>query len=154
LRNVFDQYAQPENRVTHALITALDQDRSLLGHFLRELVKVTPPTNPRRLSILEQQYPGEEEPSEEELERRGIPDVAAIEFDLRTAVSTAGPVVKQPRWLSAAYGSFVDKRGSNYEIATGVIFRYDRCPELRREDAISLVAASWLACKPLIDLAR
>ena len=29
-RKVFDQYSQPENRLTHALLTTLDQDRSLL----------------------------------------------------------------------------------------------------------------------------
>jgi hypothetical protein len=74
MRNIFDQYAQPENRVTHALMTALDEDRALLGAFLHELVKIKVPTNPRKLSVLEQQYPGEEEPSEDELERRGIPD--------------------------------------------------------------------------------
>src|ERR1019366_8369704 len=75
LRNIFDQYHQPENRVTHALMTALDEDRKLLGLFLRELVKVKPPCDPQKVAVLEQQYPGEEEPSEEELERRGIPDV-------------------------------------------------------------------------------
>jgi hypothetical protein len=74
LRNIFDQYSQPENRVTHALMTALNEDRNLLGRFLRELVTVKPPTDPRGLSVLEQQYPGEEEPSEDELERRGVPD--------------------------------------------------------------------------------
>ena len=74
LRNIFDQYSQPENRVTHALMTALQEDRKLLGRFLRELVRVKPPCDPNKLEVLEQQYPGEEEPSEEELERRGIPD--------------------------------------------------------------------------------
>jgi hypothetical protein len=74
MRNIFDQYTQPENRVTHALMTVLDEDRALLGLFLQELVRVKPPINPRKLSVLEQQYPGEEEPSEEELEQRGIPD--------------------------------------------------------------------------------
>jgi hypothetical protein len=74
LRNIFDQYSQPENRVTHALMTALQEDRKLLGLFLRELVGVKPPCQPDKLTVLEQQYPGEEEPSEEELERRGIPD--------------------------------------------------------------------------------
>jgi hypothetical protein len=416
LRNIFDQYSQPENRVTHALMTAIDEDRVLLGHFLRELVKVKPPTNPRKLSVLEQQYPGEEEPSEDELERRGIPDGwisdnegwcvlieskviakltadqirrhrrtaerrgfesiavvaiiphkptslppqtvllewrtvyvwlrrhssnsmwaaraanyleiaeaklidseqfvegtltqfsgfpfrrdhpftylegkrvlslalgelrgrrdlrdrlgmnpkasgrpaitgrqatavwdflsltaaakgenftkyphltlgilshaveavvtvpnavnslmrrnlvglgevgfealaknivtnlkpllskhkgatpwfrgiqrrypsqraipyvdATIDFDLRTAVSSGGPPKTQPRWLSAAYGSFVNKKGTNYQIQMGVIFRYDLCPELRQADAVGLVASAWLACKPLVDLTR
>ncbi|BAL76823.1 hypothetical protein [Bradyrhizobium cosmicum] len=416
MRNIFDQYAQPENRVTHALMTALDEDRGLLGHFLHELVKVKAPVNPRKLSVLEQQYPGEQEPNEEELEQRGIPDGwicddsgwcvfieakvmakfvadqirrhrrtaerrgferitavaitpriptslppdtvllewrnvyawlrrhrsaspwaaraadyleiaeaklvdtqqfvegtltqfsgfpfgqehpftylegkrvlglalgklrgnrdlrevlgmnpkapgrpaitgrrgdavwdflslssaskdenftkyphltlgivasaieavvtvpnsvnsrmrrnlvdlgeqgfeelvrdilakmkpllrrhegatpwfrgvqrryssqravpfvdARIDFDLRTAVASSGPPKAQPRWLSAAYGAFADKKGTNYQIQMGVIFRYDRCPELRQEDAIDLIAGSWLACKPLVELAR
>ena len=74
MRNVFDQYSQPENRVTHALISALNEDRDLLGRFLRELVRLEPPTPPAKLSVLEQQLPGEEEMAEEDLERRGIPD--------------------------------------------------------------------------------
>src|SRR5215211_795906 len=69
LRNIFDQYSQPENRVTHALMTALDQDRRLLSLFLRELLEVEPPGQPETLSVLEQGYPGE-------AEQRGIPDVA------------------------------------------------------------------------------
>jgi hypothetical protein len=416
LRNIFDQYSQPENRVTHALMTALDQDRKLLGLFLRELVSVKAPTHPQTLSVLEQQYPGEPEPSEEELERRGIPDGwiydeegwcvfvetkvlttlyasqierhrrtaerrgfknitavaivprryislpedvvvlewrmiygwlrkhapvsawaaraanyleiaekklidtqqfvegtltmfagfpfgpdhpytylegkrvlslalnelrarndlkkqlgmnpkvsgrpaitgreadavwdflslssatdaaeftkyphltlgvtahaveamvtvphrvnarmrrnirdlgeagfqalttkvvgnmkpllrkvggatpwfkgvqrrypsqksrpyidARIDFDLRTAVPSGGALKIQPRWLSAAYGSFVSKQGTNYQIQMGVIFGNDKCPELREGDAIDLVVHAWLACKPLMDLAR
>ena len=55
MRNIFDQYAQPENRVTHALMTALDEDRGLLGLFSRELVRVKAPVDPRKLSVLEQQ---------------------------------------------------------------------------------------------------
>jgi hypothetical protein len=74
LRNIFDQYSQPENRVTHSLMTAINEDRKLLGLFLHELVKVNAPGDPRKLSVLEQQYPGEDEPSEDDLERRGIPD--------------------------------------------------------------------------------
>jgi hypothetical protein len=72
LRNIFDQYSQPENRVTHALMTALQEDRKLLGLFLSELVGVKPPCGPHKLAVLEQQYPGEEEPSEEELESRDV----------------------------------------------------------------------------------
>jgi hypothetical protein len=36
-------------------MTALDEDRALPGLFLHELVEV--PANPRKLSVLEQQYP-------------------------------------------------------------------------------------------------
>jgi hypothetical protein len=60
----------------------------------------------------------------------------------------------QPLWLAAAYGAFVDKAGSNYQIQMGAVLRYDRCPELRAADAIDLIARAWLACKPLVDLGR
>ena len=40
-------------------MTALNEDRNLLGHFLRELVKVKAPAHPSKLLVLEQQYPGE-----------------------------------------------------------------------------------------------
>lgn len=79
---------------------------------------------------------------------------ARIDFDLRTAVASGGPPKVQPRWLSAAYGSFAQKGGTNYQIQMGVLFRYDRVPELRQENAVELIAASWLACKPLVDLTR
>jgi hypothetical protein len=79
---------------------------------------------------------------------------ARIEFDLRTAIPSGGPPKTQPKWLCAAYDSFVDKKSSNYQIQVGVAFRYERCPELRKDSAIDLVAKAWLACKPLVDSAR
>jgi hypothetical protein len=79
---------------------------------------------------------------------------ARIEFDLRTAVLSGGPPKTQPRWLSAAYGAFVNKEHSNYQIQIGVLFRYEQCPELQKDEAIDLIAKAWLACKPLVDLAR
>jgi hypothetical protein len=79
---------------------------------------------------------------------------ARIDFDLRTAVASKGGPKSQPRWLSAAYASFVNKRGANYQMQMGVLFSYERCPELRQANALDLVAAAWLACKPLVDLAR
>jgi hypothetical protein len=87
---------------------------------------------------------------------RGAPLVvdAIIEGDLRTAIPSGGPIKTQPRWLFAAYGLFVDKENSNYEMQMGVQFRYERCPELQQANAIGLIASAWLGCKPLIDLAR
>jgi hypothetical protein len=46
----------------------------LLESFLRDVLKVKPPVAAKRLIVLEQQYPGEEEVGEEESDRRGIPD--------------------------------------------------------------------------------
>jgi hypothetical protein len=78
---------------------------------------------------------------------------ARIDFDLRTAVPGGAPKV-QPLWLAAAYGAFVDKAGSNYQIQIGAVLRYDRCPELQEANALDLIAGAWLACKPLVDLGR
>lgn len=87
--------------------------------------------------------------------QRSAPFVdARIEFDLRTAFPAAGPPKTQPRWLSAAYGAFVNKEGANYQIQIGVVFRYDDCPGLRDAGADDLIAAAWLACKPLVDMGR
>jgi hypothetical protein len=87
--------------------------------------------------------------------RRAMPFVdACIGFDLRTAIQSSGPPKMQTRWLSAGYGSLVNKESSNYEIQLGVVFEYERCHELQEPDAIDLIAQGWLACKPLIDLVR
>ncbi len=74
MRNVFDQYSQPENRLTHALMTALHEDRGLLGLFLHEIAGVKSPVASTVLSVLVQQLPETPPVSEEEAERRGIPD--------------------------------------------------------------------------------
>ena len=77
MRNIFDQYSQPENRVTHALMTALNEDRKLLDGFLEDIARHIPPKNSGPLYITEQRYPGSvgsDGIEEDELERRGIPD--------------------------------------------------------------------------------
>lgn len=75
MRSVFDQYKQPENQLTHALTCALDEDRGLLKLFIKEIAGFVPP-DMKHLHILEQQVPGEDTSySEEEAERRGLPDV-------------------------------------------------------------------------------
>lgn len=71
MRNIFDQYTQPENRLTHALVCALGEDKKLLRQFV---CWVTGKSAPKSLKIIEQQLPGEIEFSEEDAEKRGLPD--------------------------------------------------------------------------------
>jgi len=74
VRNVFDQYDQPENRLTHALACCLAEDPTLLASFLCWL-GVAPPQG-ERLQIVEQRLPGEAEErceGSEQIERR-LPD--------------------------------------------------------------------------------
>jgi hypothetical protein len=73
MRNLFDQYNQPENRLTHALVSALAEDEKLLRQFIRWITGKSP-TKPHKLVVLEQRLPGEPEITVEESERRGLPD--------------------------------------------------------------------------------
>lgn len=72
MRNVFDQYSQPENRITHALVTALAEEPKLLCAFV--LWATGRPAPAGKLHIVEQRLPGEPEVAEAEAERRGLPD--------------------------------------------------------------------------------
>jgi len=71
MRNIFDQYTHPENRLTHALVTAMYEDPKLLRKFVRWVTEVTPP---KRIMLVEQQLPGEYEVSEAVYEEKGLPD--------------------------------------------------------------------------------
>jgi hypothetical protein len=73
MRNLFDQYNHPENRLTHSLVSSLANDPLLLGKFIRWATGLKSPSS--QLTVVEQTLPGEEEPGdEEEAERRGLPD--------------------------------------------------------------------------------
>ena len=80
MRNVFDQYSQPENQVTHALMTALNEDRSLLDSFLRRFAGRVPSATPSHARITVQSYPEmaasdvDQEEDSKAASARGIPD--------------------------------------------------------------------------------
>ena len=71
MRNIFDQYSQQENRLTHALMCALTEDKKLLQYFIRW---ITGKAAPKNIEIIEQGLPGEPELDEDESEKRGLPD--------------------------------------------------------------------------------
>lgn len=72
MRNVFDQYSQPENRLTHALGTLLHEDSQALHAFLK-LAGATPPKG-KALIVCEQSLPGMDTDSAGD-ERLGLPDL-------------------------------------------------------------------------------
>lgn len=73
MRNIFDQYSQPENRLTHALAVCLHEDPVLLGQFL-QWVSIDGAPKAHDLVVVEQSLPGEAPRSEEEADARGLPD--------------------------------------------------------------------------------
>jgi hypothetical protein len=80
VRNIFDQYSQPENRLTHALLASLAEDRRLLRSVV--LWACGRKEKMAKLRVLEQSLPGEPlDLSEEEAERRGLPDGCITDGD-------------------------------------------------------------------------
>ncbi|UUO05342.1 hypothetical protein M4951_18410 [Blastopirellula sp. J2-11] len=78
MRNIFDQYEQPENRLTHALVTTLDQDRSMLAPFL-QWIGVDDVPKPGALLLSQQQVPGTILDVADELDQKGLPDAAVFD---------------------------------------------------------------------------
>lgn len=73
MRNVFDQFRQPENQLTHALVCSLCEDRRLLKRFIRWATGDPAPSD--NLHVIEQSLPGEESAVEiPEQQRRSLPD--------------------------------------------------------------------------------
>jgi len=56
MRNIFDQYSQPENKLTHALVCCLNEDPSLLKNFLKDFFKLEI-KNIKPIQIVEQTFP-------------------------------------------------------------------------------------------------
>lgn len=73
MRNLFDQYDAPENRLTHALACCLHHDSGLLRSFVPWSLGSRPPAG-SRLKVAEQQVPGELEVFQEAHLEPGLPD--------------------------------------------------------------------------------
>lgn len=73
VRNIFDQYSQYENKLTHALISSLENDRDFLKKFLDFFVKIKI-DNTNHLALHEQSLPFKISKQEE----RGLPDALII----------------------------------------------------------------------------
>jgi len=79
MRNLFDQYTQTENRLTHALVWALKSEPKLLLAFLKWLdIKNIP--SPTKLTITEQRIPGTYATDDED-ETKGLPDAMVYTED-------------------------------------------------------------------------
>ena len=73
MRNIFDQYNQPENKLTHSLATSLYEDKKLLDSFLKtfckNFFKIT-----NNLKIEQQTVPGQIIRETDEKQKKGLPD--------------------------------------------------------------------------------
>ena len=95
MRNIFDQYSQPENQVTHALVSCLREDRALMRRFIKDIAKSGVPKG-KKITIQEQTLPGEPEPTEKEADRRGLPD-AILCCDERWCLAIESKISATPK---------------------------------------------------------
>ena len=72
MRNVFDQYDQPENRLTHALMVTLANDKKLLRPFLKFVGAEGAPVL-KNIKLGLQRVPGQDVDSNKD-GKEGLPD--------------------------------------------------------------------------------
>ncbi len=80
MRNIFDQYGHPENRLTHAFVCTLNEDRKLLYAFIQQFISI--PLSTKALKIVEQTLPNR---SENEEGTDSLPD--ALIYDEKAGVA-------------------------------------------------------------------
>lgn len=114
MRNLFDQYDGPENRVTHALACCLAEDPRLLRRFIRWATGTAPP-KAGRLRIVQQQVPGEPV-IEDDGEERGLPDAWiygegpwSLIIESKVAAPVAAGQLRRHLGMAARHG-FTDAR--------------------------------------------
>jgi hypothetical protein len=76
-----------------------------------------------------------------------------MNFALRTAYGAGKDqkVKVQTQWLSAVF-SLIKNKKSNMGFEVGVSFPYGTCKKVNKPDILDSFAASWIACKPLLDV--
>jgi len=109
MRNVFDQYAQPENRLTHALMVTLANDNKLVRPFLKFVkAKTIPPLKNIELGL--QRVPGQKVDSIKD-GKEGLPDGClfdqdgwAVVIEAKVQAGISINQLKRHRKTSARYG--------------------------------------------------
>lgn len=109
MRNVFDQYNQPENRLTHALMVTLANDRKLVRPFLK-LVGVKKVPVSKKIELGLQRVPGQEADSIKD-GGDSLPDGCffdqdswAVLIEAKVQASISMNQLKRHRRTSARYG--------------------------------------------------
>jgi hypothetical protein len=127
VRNLFDQYAQPENKLTHALVCTLQREEKLIRPFLRllKISKILPLK--KKIQVVEQQIPGEGE-SRNENESNGVPDACFFDDD-SWAVLVESKVQAGIR-LSQLEAHAETAKGRGYKSAEVVLISVDRPKKL------------------------
>ena len=74
MRNIFDQFDQPENKLTHALFCTLCHDRKLIRPFLQKCLRIDNVPSLAELKVTQQSIPGVATESSKD-EASGLPDM-------------------------------------------------------------------------------
>jgi len=139
MRNLFDQYSQNENKLTHALVSALYEDKALLRAFLwwvtndRKL--------PRCIEVIEQQLVGEAAEPELIAERKGLPDAWFHDDESWSLLLESKVAAKLTRdQLGRHYNTAIRKGFTDVTVLTITVAE----PKIALPDYV--VSKTWIDC--------
>lgn len=93
MRNIYDQYEAPEDRLTHALASTLNHDRTLIKPFLSQLLKVDHIPSVNNIVINTQSIPDTKTTSESKYKSRcSRPDINIYDKDNKWAIALESKV--------------------------------------------------------------
>ena len=130
MRNIFDQYSQPENKLTHCLVSCIYEDTYLLNSFLQTFC----PNffdKKSNLKIEEQSVPGERHLSDDENEKKGLPD-AVIYLDGKCLILESKISSKLERDQLIRHQRTVARRGFDEIKLIGIVV--DLMPNVRLDN--------------------
>jgi len=110
MRNLFDQYTQPENKLSHALATVLAEDPSLLKAFI-SWSGASHPRTLKGLRVLEQARPGELPREDSHTETTGLPDLWIYNDDEWSLLVESKVQAKASRRQIRAHFNSADRLG-------------------------------------------
>ncbi len=135
MRNIFDQYQQPENKLTHAFITMLSCEKKLIKPFLRWLkVEDIPPL--KSFGIGQQSFPGEVAADEEKTDE-SLPDAYICDEEdwiviFESKVQSGVSINQLNRHLAKA-----ERRG--FDKSTLILITVDRCSKKMPENVVNIL---------------
>lgn len=139
MRNLFDQYSQNENKLTHALVSALHEDRVLLKAFLRWATGNQ--KLPRNIELIEQQIVGDDQEPELVADKKGLPDAWFFDDDIWSLVLESKVAARLTRdQLSRHYNTAIRRGFTDVTVLTITVTE----PKMVLPDYV--VSKTWIDC--------
>jgi len=127
MKNIFDQYSQPENKLTHSLASCLYEDKYLLNSFLKSFCGKFF-NNSSYIEIEEQTLPNDQYTIVDEQDSKGLPDAVIYNED-RCLIIESKVSSKLTKNQLERHERTVKRRG--FEVIKGIGIVVDIVPSIQ-----------------------